>query len=104
MRKPIALRTIDHVPEGYRLIRPAMPVTVPSTTEYYICGRCSTLLAVAEQCQLHHLVIECRECCAQRACLSVIDAGDFSQQFGGAVFVQMKTSSPSIAGATPHEF
>jgi hypothetical protein len=55
MRKPIALRTIDHVPEGYRLIRPAMPVTVPSTTEYYICGRCSTLLAVAEQGQLHHL-------------------------------------------------
>jgi hypothetical protein len=62
MRKQIVLRTIDSVPEGYRLIRPAMPVAVNSNSNNYVCGRCATLLMVAPADQLHHLVIECREC------------------------------------------
>jgi hypothetical protein len=62
MGKPIVLRTIDSVPEGYRLIRPAMPAAVSSNGNHYVCGKCATLLAVADTGQLHHLVLECREC------------------------------------------
>jgi ribosomal protein L40E len=62
MGKTIVLRTIDSVPDGYRLIRPAMPVAVSSNSNHYVCGKCATLLAVADAGQLHHLVIECREC------------------------------------------
>jgi hypothetical protein len=62
IRKPIVLRTIDSVPEGYRLIHPQIPVTVTSNSNDYVCGKCATLLVVADAGQLHHLAIECREC------------------------------------------
>jgi RNase P subunit RPR2 len=62
MIKLVVLRVIKSAPEGYRLIAPGMPVTLPSETNHYVCGHCSTLLAVSETNQLRRLVIKCREC------------------------------------------
>jgi hypothetical protein len=62
MVKLVVLRVIKSAPEGYRLIAPMMPITLPSETNHYICGHCSTLLAISETDQLRRIAIKCRAC------------------------------------------
>jgi RNase P subunit RPR2 len=62
MYKTIALQIVESTPEGYRKIKPFLPVSVSSDTNHYVCGRCSTLLVIGNPAQLRGIVIECREC------------------------------------------
>jgi hypothetical protein len=58
----IRLRVIPQ-PAGDRRVLNAPPViSVAANTNHYLCGKCGTLLVVAEPGQLSNLVVCCREC------------------------------------------
>jgi DNA-directed RNA polymerase subunit RPC12/RpoP len=38
------------------------PITVTAETNRYVCGQCGTLLVIADDDQVHGLVVRCREC------------------------------------------
>jgi hypothetical protein len=62
MLKRIILQTVEAVPVGYRVVTPSKSVSVSPNDNQYLCGRCSTILLVAEPGQPDRIVIECRKC------------------------------------------
>jgi DNA-directed RNA polymerase subunit RPC12/RpoP len=41
---------------------PPITVSVSANTNHYLCGSCGTLLVIADNGQVHGLVVQCREC------------------------------------------
>jgi len=61
-RPIVRLPLLKEVPPDARFLRKPSVVHVPSNTNYYVCGHCSTLLIIAEESHRLSLVIECRDC------------------------------------------
>jgi hypothetical protein len=62
MRKRIILQTVGAVPVGYCVVTPPRSVSASPNDNQYHCGRCSTILLVAQPGQPDRIVIECRKC------------------------------------------
>ncbi len=60
-RRTLTLRVIP--PPGVGHVVPAPPpITVAENTNHYLCGQCGTLLVIADDDQVHGLIVRCREC------------------------------------------
>ena len=59
--RTLKLRVIP--PPGIGYVVPAQPpITVAENTNHYLCGQCGTLLVIADDDQVHGLIVRCREC------------------------------------------
>jgi DNA-directed RNA polymerase subunit RPC12/RpoP len=58
MRK---LKVIE-APRTGQVISAPPPIVTSDQSNQYVCGHCGTLLVIAEDDQLHGLVVQCREC------------------------------------------
>ncbi len=57
----LKLRVIPPPGVGYVVPAPP-PITVAENTNHYLCGQCGTLLVIADDDQVHGLIVRCREC------------------------------------------
>src|SRR5262249_17451375 len=54
-------------PQTGQVISAPPPIVASDQSNHYLCGHCGTLLVVAEDDQLHGLVVRCRECGSHNA-------------------------------------
>jgi len=59
--RTLRLRVISPPSVGYVTSAPPT-ITVTAETNRYLCGQCGTLLLVADDDQVHGLIVRCREC------------------------------------------
>ena len=59
--RTLKLRVIPPPSVGYVTSAPP-PITVSNDSNRYICGQCGTLLVIADDDQVHGLIVRCREC------------------------------------------
>ena len=59
--RTLKLRVIPPPGVGYVVPAPP-PITVAENTNHYLCGQCGTLLVIADDDQVHGLIVRCREC------------------------------------------
>jgi DNA-directed RNA polymerase subunit RPC12/RpoP len=59
--RSLKLRVIPPPSVGYVTSAPP-PITVTAETNQYLCGQCGTVLVIADDDQIHGLIVRCREC------------------------------------------
>ena len=59
--RTVKLRVVPPPSIGYVTSAPPA-ITVSAETNQYLCGQCSTLLVIADDDQVHGLIVRCREC------------------------------------------
>jgi DNA-directed RNA polymerase subunit RPC12/RpoP len=59
--RTLKLRVIPPPGIGYATSAPP-PLIVTPNANRYVCGQCGTLLVVADDDEVHGLIVRCREC------------------------------------------
>jgi DNA-directed RNA polymerase subunit RPC12/RpoP len=59
--RTLKLRVIPRPSIGYVTSAPP-PITVTPNANQYLCGECGTLLVIADDDEIHGLIVRCREC------------------------------------------
>jgi DNA-directed RNA polymerase subunit RPC12/RpoP len=59
--RTLKLRVIPPPSIGYVTSAPP-PITVTPNANQYLCGECGTLLVIADDDEIHGLIVRCREC------------------------------------------
>jgi hypothetical protein len=59
--RTVKLKVIPPPSTGYVVSAPPA-IIVSEHSNYYTCGQCGTVLVVADDNQIHGIIVRCREC------------------------------------------